>query len=262
MLSGKQLAILLSSLAAIAGLTFAIGFVTGTVKDSNQETATGEDTGGEDSPAIAGVTPKRLDAEAIIKERQIEKEAVAPEQFTFLKTLSKDQPKPGDFAPRSPEPAAKPVEAEPVKPAVESKTGSAKSAPAVQAKPVAPMEEKKQEKPKAEVKPVAEKAAQKSAVAPQKPENEKPAPDAVQPGKPGVKAWTVQVGAFATKPEAEKLAARLKAKQHMTNIQPFSKNGATWYRVRVGSYKTESAARRAAEQMKNDEKVSAFITAY
>jgi len=75
-----------------------------------------------------------------------------------------------------------------------------------------------------------------------------------------VKGFSVQVGSFPSKDEAQKLTAKLSAKNYMAYTSSFSNKGATWYRVRVGPFKTETAARRVSDKLKSDEKLNTFVT--
>lgn len=53
---------------------------------------------------------------------------------------------------------------------------------------------------------------------------------------PTANQYTVQVGSFATAPEAQKLAKELMDKGFKTSYIPAQVNGQTWYRVQVGLF--------------------------
>ena len=63
-------------------------------------------------------------------------------------------------------------------------------------------------------------------------------------------AWTVQVAAFNTKAEGERLVASLKARGHEARvIEPFA-TGARLYRVRIGFYATRAEAQAMVTRLK------------
>jgi len=63
-------------------------------------------------------------------------------------------------------------------------------------------------------------------------------------------AWTVQVAAFKTKAEGERLVSSLKARGHEARvIEPFG-SGATLYRVRIGFYATRADAVAVVAKLK------------
>ncbi|MBI5816180.1 MAG: SPOR domain-containing protein [Nitrospinae bacterium] len=255
LLTGKQVAVLFGAIAAIAGVTFLAGYLSGgVVKQNAPETPVKAGQQEEESQFFGGaVTPKKLDADSIIKERELEKEA-RPQQFTFTKTLSSEQ---------APAATAQPARQEKAEPVRDVKQDEPKVSALVKkndpAKPAAEAKEAaKQEKPKKEATPA--KNAKEPAAKPKQAAEAKAPSSASGAKKPEAKTFTVQVGSFPSKAEAEKLSARLAAKNHNAFIQPFANKGTTWYRVRVGSYRTEPAAARAAEKLKSDEKVSTFVT--
>lgn len=241
-LNSRQIAILLISAVGIAGVTFAVGYLSKS-KDAaeKQPIAAKPDL---DVPAAPGGITQKLDTDAILKEREVGKSAGSAENFTFQKTLMKDT------APAK-EPAA--------------------AVPAPQAVPPAPVEPAKTEKKEAKVatadkQPIEQKIAgkkqtqEKKAANPapkEKPKHETP-PAAVKPGK----LFSIQVASFASKSDAQKLVARLEGKRFMANIAEFKDNGTFWYRVKVGPYKTEQAANRDLGRVKAEGSAKAFVTGY
>jgi cell division protein FtsN len=238
--SARQVAILLISAVAIAGVTFAIGFLS-KGKETSQAPAIAlkPDV---DTPASPGGVTQKLDTDAILKEREIGKSAVPVGQFTFQKTLMQD-------------------------------TGPAKEpAPAVQAPPAEPpkVEKKEPQGAPADKKPAEQKIAGKKQAQEKKPAGPAPKenprhdtqPATAKPSATPGKMFTLQVASFSAKTDAEKLVAQLAARRFMANIQEFKDKGATWYRVRVGVYKTEQAAIRDLGRLKADGTTKAFVTGY
>lgn len=231
--SARQVAILLISAVAIAGVTFAVGYLSkGKETAEKPQTAVKPDI---DTPAAPGAITKKLDTDAILKEREIGKSAAPGAQFTFQKTLMKDVP-----PAKEPPSAAKPEPAEPAK-----------------------MENKgPQTTATTDKKPAEPKAAEKKPVAPapkEKPQHDAQPATAKSTATPG-KTFTIQVASFSTKTDADKLVARLASKRFMPNIQEFKDKTDTWYRVRVGVYKTEQAAIRDLAKVKADGFAKAFVT--
>ncbi len=240
--NARQIAILLISAVSIAGVTFAIGYLSGSFKKSGEtEKPQAEVKPDVDAPAAPGAITKKLDTDAILKEREVEKSAGPASQFTFQKTLMKDT------APaKEPPPTAPPVETA----MVETKEPPATT-------PV--------EKQPADSKIAGQKQAQEkksSTPAPKEKPRHDTQPTAAKPSATPGKMFTIQVASFSTKQDADKLVAQLTAKRFMTNIQEFKDKGATWYRVRVGAYKTEQSAIRDLGKVKAEGAPKAFVTAY
>lgn len=240
-LNSRQVAILLISAVAIAGVTFAVGYLSKGKEADKPHTAAKPNV---DTPAAPGAITKKLDTDAILKEREIGKSAAPGAQFTFQKTLMKDA-----VPPKESPPAVKPAEPAVVTPApsepakVENK-GS--QAAAVDKRPAEPKAvEKKHEAPAPKGKPPHDT----------QPATAKPT---VTPGK----MFTIQVASFSTKADADKLVAKLESKRFMANIQEFKDKTGTWHRVRVGVYKTEQAANRDLAKVKAEGSPTAFVTGY
>ena len=75
-------------------------------------------------------------------------------------------------------------------------------------------------------------AATRPAPAP-KPAAKKPPPSKPTPPKREA-GWVVQLGSFASKPNAEGLASKVKAAGYPSYLVPLDRDGKTLYRVRVG----------------------------
>jgi rare lipoprotein A len=65
--------------------------------------------------------------------------------------------------------------------------------------------------------------------------------------------FTVQVGAFAIRQNAERLRARLGSKWGPVFIQEYDSPNGLLYRVRVGEVKSEEAARRLAAELRQEQ---------
>src|SRR2546426_1023081 len=74
------------------------------------------------------------------------------------------------------------------------------------------------------------------------------APSPAASPEPRVTRYTVQVGAFRLREQAEAIRARLAAAGHDAFVADLDSPVATRYRVRVGSYGSRDEARRAAER--------------
>ena len=71
--------------------------------------------------------------------------------------------------------------------------------------------------------------------------------------------FTVQVGAFRDRGNAERLRDRLNASYPAIFIQQYDAPEATYYRVRVGKISGEDAAHALGEQLKAKEGLTAFV---
>jgi cell division septation protein DedD len=72
--------------------------------------------------------------------------------------------------------------------------------------------------------------------------------------------FTVQVGAFKVRAQAEALRARLAARGHETYVTASETGGVTQYRVRVGSFATREAAREAAARLGTERQLATYVT--
>lgn len=71
--------------------------------------------------------------------------------------------------------------------------------------------------------------------------------------------FTVQVGAFLSRENAERLRARLDVRYPPATIQEYDSPGGLFYRVRAGRVATEEAARQLAERLRTEEGVKPFV---
>jgi cell division protein FtsN len=97
------------------------------------------------------------------------------------------------------------------------------------------------------------------------PPPQKPAPGSTSPGllQPSTETgYSVQVGSFRAREEAEQLRQRLTQKGYPVWVQPSIVTGqGIWYRVRVGHFPDRASADRAAQRLASQERVSIMVTA-
>lgn len=77
--------------------------------------------------------------------------------------------------------------------------------------------------------------------------------------KNGGEAYVIQIGAFKNESEANAFIQNMEQKGYKPYIVPFVKDGATWYRVRVGEAKKVEEARRLAGEIYHKENIKAII---
>ncbi|MBU2591064.1 MAG: SPOR domain-containing protein [Nitrospinota bacterium] len=78
-------------------------------------------------------------------------------------------------------------------------------------------------------------------------------------GKNGGEAYIIQIGAFKNESEANAFIRKMEQKGYKPYLVPFVKDGATWYRVRVGTAKKVEEARRLAGEIYDKENIKAII---
>ena len=108
---------------------------------------------------------------------------------------------------------------------------------------------------KPEAKPKASEAKPKETVKPRPAETVKPAPSETVEGR-----FTVQVGAFKVRSQADALRDRLAAGGQHAYVSEVEADGATQYRVRVGSFATREAAREAATRLAGERQLATYVT--
>ena len=72
--------------------------------------------------------------------------------------------------------------------------------------------------------------------------------------------FTVQVGAFKARSQADALRARLASGGQQAYVSEVEADGATQYRVRVGSFATREAAREAAARLAGERQLATYVT--
>lgn len=76
----------------------------------------------------------------------------------------------------------------------------------------------------------------------------------------GAPRYTVQVGAFQLREQAEAIRARLTTAGHDAFVVDFDSPASTRYRVRVGSYASRDEARLAAERLTATQRLPTYVT--
>ncbi|EPX56194.1 Translation initiation factor 2 [Cystobacter fuscus DSM 2262] len=75
-------------------------------------------------------------------------------------------------------------------------------------------------------------------------------------------AFTLQLSAFQSRPEADRFAAKLRDRGYAPFIVPAEVPGkGTWYRVRMGSFPSKDAASRYLSDFKRETQLQAFVAA-
>jgi len=81
------------------------------------------------------------------------------------------------------------------------------------------------------------------------------------PGPEGPEArFTVQVGAFKVRSQADALRARLVSGGQQAYVSEVEADGTTQYRVRVGTFATREAAREAAARLASERQLATYVT--
>ncbi|MBI4827893.1 MAG: SPOR domain-containing protein [Nitrospinae bacterium] len=226
-----QLAILGASLAAVAALLFAVGYLAGSLA-------------GERPPLVEEARPamkdpylppstKLLDPEKVAQETMVAEEE-APAPLTFHDRLTENAPPPKPQTAPAPVPPSA-LAAKPAQP------------PAVAAPAAAP-----EPKPAATPAPAAKPAPS--------PKTAAVTPSA--PAAPSGKRLTLQVAAFSSREEANQLVLSLARGKYPAYVVPFPRQGKTWYRVRVGMYGSPDQANQVAQKLKTERGMAALVTAY
>ena len=72
--------------------------------------------------------------------------------------------------------------------------------------------------------------------------------------------FTVQVGAFKLRSQADALRERLASGGQQAYVSEVEADGATQYRVRVGAFATREAAREAATRLASERQLATYVT--
>jgi len=232
-----QLAILGASLAAVAALLFAVGYLAGSL--AAEHTPPAEEARPAMKDPYLPASTKLLDPEKVAQETVMEEEG-KPAPLTFHDRLTENAP--------PPKPQSAPA---PVPPSALA----TKPAPA----PAAPQPKPEPQPAAARTKPAPSAPAAKPAPAPPaKTAAVAPSPPAASAGK----RLTLQVAAFPAREEANQMVLSLARGKYPAYVVPFSRQGKTWYRVRVGMYGTPEQASQAAQKLKAERGLPALVTPY
>lgn len=63
------------------------------------------------------------------------------------------------------------------------------------------------------------------------------------------KPWAINISSFITSNEAQAFMKKLKASGYKAYVSKFEKDDMTWYRVRVGFYRTQAEAKQAGKKL-------------
>lgn len=85
-----------------------------------------------------------------------------------------------------------------------------------------------------------------------------PVPAPAAPAK-GKKGFTLQMKAFATQADADKLADKLRRNGHDVRVEAGEVNGRMWHRVRMGEFGTWDAALAAKTAFEKQEQLIAYV---
>lgn len=98
-------------------------------------------------------------------------------------------------------------------------------------------------------------------------------PPAVQPELPSTvetpgrvasvlpdRQFTVQVGAFKTREQAETMRVKLSAVGHDAYVAALEEGPGARFRVRVGTFATRDEARQAADRLSRERQLATFVT--
>lgn len=253
--SKKNIAILFGGIAAIAVLSFLLGYLTQKVEIKPERAEIKEPLAEE--PPLSRIKPTPLDVDEITREAKTQTAPPAPEKFTFPDTLTDDKPS----APVPLKPKAETSAKEPEKPEAK-KTAAALKSPEKETSVKETPRKAQAVKPEPPAKKPTTKVAKAAVPKQSEPTPKTGTPSRTPPPAPAGKSLTIQVGSFTSENDANRLLKRLVTKDFNAYIQPVKVEGQRWYRVRVGVYKTERVARREAARLEKSEKLPTLIMAY
>lgn len=125
-------------------------------------------------------------------------------------------------------------------------------------------EAKATEAPRPAPRPSESRKSPETAAPPELPPRDRqpPAPAAGggEAASPGTSRFTVQVGSFKVRAQAETLRARLAESGQEAYVNEVEVGGSLQYRVRVGSFATREAARDAATRLGSEQRVTTYVT--
>jgi septal ring-binding cell division protein DamX len=86
-----------------------------------------------------------------------------------------------------------------------------------------------------------------------------PAPRAEPPTAGGRGTWTVQASPTRSREGADALLKRLRSRGYEASIVEVPRDGATWYRIRVGRYASAGQATEVMQRLRDEEGVHVFV---
>ena len=220
-----QWLVLSTAVVVILGLTFALGLLVGRQLARPPASVVASVVSASEA-ARKGTTPARRSG--IAQELMADRAPESTEKLTFYQTLTEPLNSPG--APR-PEPKPVAIKVPPPAPAAPAPAASALPAPSLP--------------------PLASRPAE-----PARPKTAEAAPTA-----PSTSAWTIQVGAYKNQRQAEDLRQQLAASGLEAYVATLpAKEGQARFRVRIGTYRTREEATAAAERVRAQRSLTAFVT--
>jgi cell division protein FtsN len=235
-----QWLVLGGAVVVILGLTFTLGLLVGR-QWARGSIAAGTPSASEAVRKASAPPPRRG---GIAAETMADRTPEPTEKLTFYQTLTE---------PLTPGGSARP-EGKPVTVRVSAAPPEPKPAPVKVSAPSAP----------STVAPVAPPVSTPAPAAPPVTVSLPPAPGkggAATPPVPGTSPWTVQVGAFKNRRQAEDTRQHLAA----TGLEAYvasvaAQDGQPRFRVRVGTYRTREEAAVVAERLRAQRSLTAFVT--
>ena len=86
-----------------------------------------------------------------------------------------------------------------------------------------------------------------------------PPPRIEPPPASGRGAWTVQAAPTRSREDADALLRRLRGRGYDASVVSVPRDGATWYRIRVGRYATAGQATEVMQRLRDQEGVHVFV---
>ncbi|ATB39057.1 translation initiation factor 2 [Cystobacter fuscus] len=283
-LDNRQVVSLLIAGIIVLGAVFVLGVVVGKQLAGNAQSAAAPDL----------LSALDANAQALQQAREAESPLTFQDELTRKSSPDAAPSKPGTVTVAIPPPAPKPKPAEPPPADVAEPTEDNPPAPSPTDDDYAPTGTAKAPAPKPAETKVAEPKVADSKPAPKPAEpkvaDSKPvatpgkvesAPVATRttPAAGGMKeaiaratqrpteavpggAFTLQLSAFQSRPEADRFAAKLRDRGYAPFIVPAEVPGkGTWYRVRMGSFPSKDAASRYLTDFKRETQLQAFVAA-
>jgi cell division septation protein DedD len=272
-LDNRQIVSLLIAGIVVMGAVFVLGVVVGKKLAGNAQTAAAPDL----------LSALDANAQALQQARATESPLTFQDELTRRSGSEPPPSKPTTVTVAMPPPPAPKPEPKPAEPTPEPAPAPASEAAAMP-EPLdepAPVAQAPAPKPAAEPKPVA--AAPKPAAAEPKPTastgkvTPEPVPTRTTAPEGGLKEafarasqrpteaapggdFTLQISAFQSRAEADRFAARLRDRGYAPYIvaAEVPRKG-TWYRVRMGSFKTREAAARYLADFQRETNIQAFV---
>lgn len=229
-LTGKQVSALLASIAAIALLSFMIGYISG--KTLGKKTVEIEKETQTPESVFGGLAPRHLDPDDVEKETTFDEPF--DDSFSFHNKLGKETDPASEPLPKSVVPIGS-IKPDNVVTKKSKLSSSKKKVPRKTTKAV-----RKLSKPKHKIAKRPE-AAPKSATA---------------------KRLTIQVGSFKHQSVAQALVKTLGKKGYRAYVVPFKLKGEIWSRVRVGVFDSTVSAKKTARKLERDMKLPTLLVSY